>query len=344
MHKQVQIYFFVFILLVVAGASVTLLLPYLQALLLAAAFAVIFNPIYKWQLRVLNGSKGLAAFITMIIAVSAVLIPVMIVGFFIFTDALQMVKSLRTIGSPDDILINLLHQVMPNLAGDLVDYARQVSSEIANQLAGFLGGLVKASVSSALGLLAFFYFLKDGEQFTNLLVRLSPLEDKHDRKILDRLQIAIMSVVQGTVIIAIVQGILAGFGLLIFGVPSPTVWGSVAAIAAMVPTVGTALVMGPAVLYLVIIGQSFKALGLAIWAVAIVGSIDNVLKPYLIGRGVNLHPLLILLSVLGGLQWFGPIGFLLGPLILSLLFALFDLYPVIVEGHAEKISTRKKTA
>ena len=341
MHQQIQTYFFLFILLSVGTLAFFMFAPYLQALVLAAAFAVIFGPVYRFQLRMLQGYTGLAAFLTTIIAISAVLVPLIIIGVLIFTDASAMIRSLSATGTADDLMIRLLQQYAPTLVDGIAGYAKQVSSVVASQFGSLLGGILQASISSVIGIIAFFYFLKDGDKFAKALVHISPLEDKYDRIIMSRLEVAVTSVAQGTVIIALVQGVVAGIGLAIFGIPSAALWGSVAAITAMVPTVGTAVVMGPAVLYLLIIDEGARALGLAIWAFVAVGLLDNFLSPYLIGKGVKLHPYLILLSVLGGLQLFGPIGFLLGPLVLSLLFALFDLYPLVVEGHSA-ISTAKK--
>ena len=175
-------------------------------------------------------------------------------------------------------------------------------------------------------LISLFYFLRDGKSFTQYLKILSPLSDRQDEKILSRLFVAVNSVIKGALSIALIQGFLTGIGFWIFGVPNPVLWGSTAAIAALVPNIGTALVLVPAIGFLYLNGEVAQAIGLGIWSITAVGLIDNILGPYLINRGVKIHPLLILLSVIGGLGLFGPVGFLLGPLIISLLFALIDIH------------------
>ena len=120
-------------------------------------------------------------------------------------------------------------------------------------------------------------------------------------------------------------------GIWIFGIPNATLWGSIAAIAALIPSVGTSLVVLPGVLYLFLFGERFAALGLMIWGMTAVGLIDNILGPHLMKRGIAIHPFFILLSVLGGLGLFGPVGFLIGPLILALLFALLDIYAKVIK-------------
>jgi predicted PurR-regulated permease PerM len=115
---------------------------------------------------------------------------------------------------------------------------------------------------------------------------------------------------------------------MIFGIPNPALWGSFAVVSAFIPGLGTSLVVVPGILYLFFTGAHLHALGLLIWGVLAVGLIDNYLGPILINRGVNVHPFLIFLSIMGGLVFFGPIGFIAGPLMVALLFALLEIYKV----------------
>ena len=155
------------------------------------------------------------------------------------------------------------------------------------------------------------------------------MRDIHDETIFNKLALAINSVVRGNLAVAIIQGILTAVGFTIFGVPNAVLWGSVAAITALIPGIGTALVIFPAIIFLFISGEALSAFGLLLWGVMAVGLIDNFLGPKLASRGMRLHPFLILLSIFGGIGFFGPIGFLLGPIILSLLFALLEIYSLI---------------
>jgi len=131
--------------------------------------------------------------------------------------------------------------------------------------------------------------------------------------------------------IAIIQGLLSGAGFFIFGVPNPALWGIIAAICALVPGFGTSLVLVPAIIYLFFAGTGAAAIGLALWGALLVGLVDNFLSPILMQRGINIHPLFILFSIIGGLAFFGPSGFIMGPLFLSLLFTLFDIYHLFIQ-------------
>ena len=181
--------------------------------------------------------------------------------------------------------------------------------------------------------IAFYYFLKDGKELVKAIVSLSPLPDKNDYEILDKLEGAIVSVVRGSLVIAVIQGTLAWLGLLIFGVPNSVLLGSAAAITSLIPGAGTALIMVPSIIYLFLTGPIGNAAGLLVWQVIVVGLIDNMLSPMLIRRGMKVHPLFILLSVFGGLIFFGPIGFLLGPVVLSLLFAMIEIYKFLLASE-----------
>jgi predicted PurR-regulated permease PerM len=174
--------------------------------------------------------------------------------------------------------------------------------------------------------LTIFYFLKDGEGWRETLLRLSPLSSSADEKILAKLSQTINGVLKGYLLIAFIQGTLMGIGLTIFRVPNSAIWAVVAGIAATIPPLGTAVVSVPAVIFLFATGHTGLAIGFLIWAVLIVGAGDNFLNPYIVGHKIDVPPFLILFSVLGGISLLGPVGILIGPLTVSLLYTLVEIY------------------
>jgi predicted PurR-regulated permease PerM len=158
------------------------------------------------------------------------------------------------------------------------------------------------------------------------LVSLSPLTDKDNALIVSRLKSAISATVRSTLVIGLAQGALTGVGFRIFGVPNPILWGSIATLTALVPGVGTALVITPAIIFLFFTGSIFGGIGLLVWGVVVNGFVDNFWRPKLIGDDTQLHPLVVLLAVLGGLALFGPLGFVLGPLAVNICLALAAIY------------------
>lgn len=171
-----------------------------------------------------------------------------------------------------------------------------------------------------------FFFLREREKIAKEAVALSPFRDAVDRTIAIRLVDTVRGVIFGSLIVATVQGIVATIGLAVFDVPSPFIWGALVIIAAQIPMVGTAAVMVPAVLYLLATGHPAAALGLFVWSAIAVGLIDNILGPYIVGGRTQMHALLILISILGGIEAFGPVGFILGPTILAALLVILELY------------------
>ena len=180
---------------------------------------------------------------------------------------------------------------------------------------GYAGQIFSSISSLLLSLFIFFialyYLLRDGKRVRQMLIELSPLNDREDEGVFDRLELAVNSVIKGNLVIALVQGVLTTIGFMLFGVPNAILWGTVAAVAALIPGIGTGLVFIPAVAFLFFTGANVPAFGLFIWGALGVGLIDNFLGPKLVGSGMKLHPLLVLLSVLGGLMYFGPAGIFL---------------------------------
>lgn len=313
--------------------------PFLSPLLLAIVFAVVFQPFYEKLLSYLGNKQSLTAFFTAIIIIACIFIPVSILGKQIFNEAKELYISIVEGNSKVsyDNAVNIFAETIE----DFVPGVNNLSDDISNTIDSYLkDGLewITSSIGSAFGsitvllidlfvfFIALYYFLRDGRQFKRALIELSPFTDTDDEGVFKKLQLAVNSVIKGNLTIAVLQGFLTAIGFAIFGVPNSVLWGTVAAMAALIPGIGTALVIFPGVLFLFITDNTFAGLGLIVWGVLAVGAVDNLLGPKLIGRGLHLHPLLVLLAVLGGISFFGPIGILMGPLTLSLLFAFLSIY------------------
>ena len=320
--------------------------PFLNTIALAAIFAVVLHPLYVRICTYLGNNSSLAAFAALIVGCLLVIIPVGIVGTLVVNEATSAYSSLvsgasRT--SAEQVATSVGAWLEPSVPGASM-YAHAISAELNTYVTQSLQWLVARTgdaFASILGLLlrlliflmALYYFLKEGSALEKLLITKSPLLDADASLIFKRLSRTVSSVVKGSLAIACIQGILAGIGFLIFGVPNAALWGISTAVAALIPGVGTSLVLVPAVIYLFAIGSVAPAVGLLLWGALLVGLIDNFLAPRLMGKGAQLHPLVILLSVLGGIVLYGPVGIFLGPLTISFLFAVYTVYTKqVVEG------------
>ncbi len=336
--RRVELGFFFVLATIAALLTFFILQPYLSALFLAVVFTIVAKPFYQRLLRISGERSALSAVLTVLGLILIIVIPLSVFGFFIFKDAQDLYQGISNDGLDHGFiqmgvlrLQTFVEQFLPGFSFDLISYLKQGFELIIHNLGALFGRVFIAVLNLFLMLLGVFYFLKDGKKFREHLILLSPLSDTYDKNILERFEVAVNSVVRGALSVAIIQGVLSGIGFALFGVPSPMLWGAVTAITALIPGVGTALVIAPAVLYLFFFGNTATAVGLLIWGAVAVGLVDNVLAPALMKRNLNIHPFLILLSVLGGLALFGPVGFLAGPVTLALLFALFDIFPLLLQ-------------
>ncbi|MBP9710916.1 MAG: AI-2E family transporter [Candidatus Pacebacteria bacterium] len=331
-----------FLLLLLLGAFVltfSIFKPFLGPLAMAAIFAVVLQPVYRRLLTAYRGRAALAAISSIFVFIVLVLVPISFVasqivaeasGLYVYFTAGDGIASLYGVGQQVSALIS---QFVPGvninlevLAANLDAYLTQGLEFIIGNLGGVLSGVSSFILSLFFFFIALYYLLKDGPALKKKIMELSPLRDVDEERVFGRLGLAVNSVVKGNLLIAAFQGVIATAGFTLFGLPNPVLWGTVAALSALVPAVGTSLVMVPAVLFLFATGTLTQAIGLGVWAVLAVGLIDNMLGPKLVGRGAQLHPLLILLSVLGGLALFGATGIFLGPLSVALLFALLTIH------------------
>jgi predicted PurR-regulated permease PerM len=331
-NKLVEQIFFYSIFALAAYFVWKLFSPFLSAIALSVIIVTICYPLYLRVLERFPAKNGtIASLITLCIIILCVVVPLTILGSLILREAVSVyslfnsessVSFMRTVESLETSIQNFV----PNFSIDVAGTVQQTARFFVDHLLTFFAGTASTIFLFFVTLIASFYFFRDGKQFTQFLIRLSPLNDVADSQILHKLAISVRSVALGTVSIAMLQGVLTSIGFSLFDFNRAILWGCVAAIGALIPGVGTAIVFIPAVIYLLATGAGIPALFLGLWGAIAVGLIDNVVGPYVMSRGNNLHPFLLLLSVLGGIVSFGPIGFILGPVILSFFVVLFEIY------------------
>ncbi len=325
--KTLERYFFFSLLLITIVFSFLIFRPFLTVLAVGASFAIVLYPLFL-LFKKRNFPNWLSAFITLIFFLVLLCGPLVGIGFLLFTETQGIYTSLTEGGNAKTVVETLntnLNNLLPfeiNIVDRIYDLARMLSSNLAK----IFSSTVYTVFAFFLTFISIFYFLKDGEKWKKLIMNISPLSEKDNKKILQKLISTINGVVKGYLLIAIIQGTLMGVGLSIFGVPNSILWGVIAAIGALIPTLGTGIVAIPIIIYLITEGQVPQAIGFSIWAVVLVGTIDNLLSPSLIGNKINIHPLLILFSILGALSLLGPVGILIGPITISFLYALVSIY------------------
>lgn len=325
-------YFLFALLAIVIAVTLLIFYPFMSVIVISGAFAVVLEPVYIWiKNHITRKISSLAAIITILLFLAVLCIPLFFVGTVIFNQAQDAYQSLASGNINTNILVQKIdtsiNNLMPNgFVFDTKSKMSELGVFLSNNIASFFTATFNSIFAFILMLLAIFYLLKDGKEWKRNIVSLSPLSQENSNEIFSKLKSAINRILRGSFLIAIIQGILAGIGFKIFGIPSPALWGVVAGIASFVPTLGTSLVSVPAMIYLLALGLPIHALGLLIWSLFLIGLVDNFLSPYFISKNTEIPSLFILFSIIGGITLMGPVGGLIGPLVLSLLYSLVSIY------------------
>jgi predicted PurR-regulated permease PerM len=338
-YTKPETYFFLVILVLVGILSFLVFMPFLSTLILAATFAAVIYPAHKKILEVVKGRNGIASLVTLVGLFFLIIIPLYLIAAQVFNEATSAYYHIAsenstvtfTLDALQDNFNSKIERIFPGVTIDLRNYVTAASGWLLQNIGNFFSGTISIGLRLALGIFALFYFIKDGRKFIQMFQDHSPIPREHTDILITKLRLSVRSIIGGSITVAICQGVVSGIGYAIFGIPNPALWGMLTGVSALIPGVGTSLIVVPAVLYAFFMGELWQGVGLAIWGLIAVGFLDNFLSPKLIGNGLRIHPLIILFSIIGGLTFFGPEGFILGPLTISLFLALFSIYKMIVK-------------
>ena len=330
----------------VAASLLVLLLfrilePFTGAILWSLLLAVLLHPVQKALSRALGGRTALAALLLTLAGVVLILVPAGGLAVVFARQARDLVARLQEVADryhvarPSDLLdvpilaraLEWVESVTPFSGEQVQTWAVEGGKTLLAVLVGASGsifaGALGALVSAILTLFLLFFFLRDGEEMARRLIALIPLPEDRKEMLSDHLSSVTRAVAFGALLTALVQGALVGIAFAIVRLPSPVVFAVLAAVAALLPLVGTSLVWLPAAGALVFQGRVGAAIFLAIWGIAVVSSVDNFLRPLVISGRAQISTLPVFLGLLGGIGAFGPIGIVLGPVVVALALALF---------------------
>jgi predicted PurR-regulated permease PerM len=313
-----------------------MLLPFLNVLLWALVLVVVFQPAHR-RVVIRLGNPGWAAAVSTLLVVVTILGPVSMITVAVVDEVRDTAARLES--NPVQLFSFESPLLGPALrwVDQYVDVERfqsptfvrehleQWTGAIANSTIGVVGSAVGVVVQMFLVVFTMFYLFRDGAALRRALDDMLPLEHSQTRDVLARTREVIGATVYGVLVISLIQGVLGAFIFWVLGLPSPLLWGVVMFFLSMIPMAGAFLVWAPAALFLAVTGAWTKALILVAWGVLVVGSIDNVLSPKLVGQRTRLHELLIFFSVLGGLEVFGVLGLVLGPVVVAITLALVEM-------------------
>jgi predicted PurR-regulated permease PerM len=325
-------------------AGVSLLLfyvfePFIQLLALGAVFAVLLQHPFEWLSRRLYGWKTPAATLVVLLVLVFFIVPILLLGIEIFREAQGLYANIQGngaqyLGGLQALVQDPIQRVMPGFTFDINTYVSNAFAFISSNLASLVYQSFFVVFETVLMLLAFFFFLRDGETTLEHIKGMSPFGEKITESILENLRQTVQSVVKGTILIALMRWVFVGVGFFIFGIPNAIFWGSIGGVVGAIPGVGTLVVFLPAIVYLFLKGSVLSAIGLSVFTVIALVLLDNVLTPYFFQKGLAAPQIFVLFSILGGILFFGPLGFIFGPLVLSVFLSVFTIYskPIIHSG------------
>jgi len=330
------------LLLIVTVLFGVVLWPLFGAVSWAVFIAIVFAPLQERSAQVCRGRRGWAAFGTLVVIVVSVLLPMALLAASITQEATAYYAQFKS----GEIQLSEYFQrgvdALPAWArsglerfglADLAEVQRKLvealgrSSQAITTRAFTIGqNTLEFVVNLFVMLYVLFFLLRDGKALAAQAGRALPLEPRYTHKLLKQFAVVVRATVKGNVVVALVQGTLGGLAFWALGLSGALLWGALMALLSLLPAVGAALVWGPVAVYLLSTGELWQAVALAAWGVVVIGLVDNVLRPILVGKETRLPDYLVLIATLGGLAAFGLNGFVIGPVIAALFLATWEIF------------------
>jgi predicted PurR-regulated permease PerM len=331
--------FFVALLLVVTLAFFWLIRGFLQPIFWAVALGIVVYPLHARLEQRLRRGKPLAAGISVVVVVIVVILPLIGLGAAVAQEGAALYERLQGDGHGIENIFGQVQQRMPQaiafverlgidttrLEEQIQNVAVTASRAIAERALSIGSGTLRGTIFFFLMLYLLFFFLRDGPRILDAIIRALPLGDQRERHLLGRFAEVSRATIKGTLVVGIVQGTIGGIAFAVLGINAPVLWGTVMALLSILPAVGTALVWLPAAIFLMLTGHILAGIALVLIGVFVIGLVDNLLRPVLVGRDTQLPDYVILLSTLGGLAGFGLAGIVIGPTIAAFFLSVWDM-------------------
>ncbi len=340
---------FILLVLAVSLAFALTIWPFFGAILWGTALAILFAPLHRRLLRRLRRGN-LAAIVTLLIIVIIVVIPVTLIIGLLVQEASGLYSRIQSGELDLGRYVQQVLDVLPAWVTQLVERIWPSDRDVPERLSGILTGTTQFIAARALSLgqqtlalmlgifvmlYLLFFLLRDGDALARRIEEAVPLRTELREGLMTRFSTVIRATIKGTLVVALVQGVLGGLALWVLGVRAPALWGALMALLALLPAVGPPLVWVPIAIWFLATGSLGKGIGLAIYGMVVIGLVDNLLRPMLVGRDTRIPDYVILVSTLGGLAVFGLNGFIVGPVIAALFITVWEMFRVTRSGPAE---------
>jgi len=327
------------VLVVISVVFLFMIRRFLEVILLAAIAAGMTQGIRARLLRLFRGRRRLAAFCTVGILLLVIIVPLLLVLGMVANQGLQISRVAgpwiqEQVQNPDRIYqrfrslpgFEYLERYRDEILTRLGAVAGKTGAFIVNGLSAITSGTASFLLYFLLFLYTFYFFLLDGRAILDKILYYLPMRREDKNRLVEKFVSVTRAILKGTLVISLIQGTAAGAALAIAGISGSVFWGAIMVVLSIIPGVGTAIVWLPAAIYLLAVGRVVPGILVIAFCALVVGSVDNILRPRLVGKDVKMHDLLILFSTLGGIFLFGPAGFIVGPIIAALFVTVWDIY------------------
>ena len=332
-----------YLLLILTGLAIyicfLMAMPFLPAMVWALALTVLFTPLQIW-LETKIKHPTLAAIAAVLIISSIVIVPALFVGQQLALQAVSGAQLIETKVESGEWrhLLNSHPRLAPIVELveqhiNLPDTVKSFTVWVRNSAGAVIKGSLYQIIGFVITIYLLFFFLRDREVITQTLCNLLPLTASQATDLVKLIADTIHATVYGVLAVALVQGTLGGLMFWWLGLPAPLLWGLMMSFLAVIPMLGTSIIWLPAALYLALQGHWQQSIILVLWGMLVVGTIDNLLRPMLVGSRLNLHTLLAFLSVVGGIILFGSSGLILGPVVLAITLFLISIWAGKIINH-----------
>ena len=348
---KMNVYFLIGLIILTGFAVFKMFLPFLATILTAFIFWQLFDSSYKWLVKKTKHLK-LSSLISCILVILIIVIPLFVIGSIAANEALGVYKNLsqdsNNIAGIEINIKNFVYGFADDFGIDKVKVDRSFADidlgEAAKKAAGITANILQQAYQQIsqfiflvfIMLFVLYYLFLDGEKLIQYIFKLSPLGQKEESIIWTKFLSMTRATMKGTLIIAVIQGILGGLSFWVLGIGSPAFWGVVMGIFSVLPLVGPVTIWVPASIWLFVSGAWVSGLILLLIGSLVIGSVDNFLRPKLIGNDTALHPILILIGTFGGIIEFGIMGFIIGPLLITIFVALLEIFEKTFHKELEK--------
>lgn len=347
-HLELQNKTFLFLLIAVSIAFGWILWPFYGAVFWALVFSILFAPIYRGLLSKLNGRRNLAAIATLLLCMFIVILPVSLITASLIQDGAVIYEKIRSreidFGTYFQQVISALPQWLVNLMerfgiADILDLEDTLSNSvvqgsqtIAKQALSIGQNTFEFLISLGIMLYLLFFLLRDGLHLAGRIKQAIPLSEEHKRHLFAKFTVVIRATVKGNIVVAATQGTLGGLIFLFLGIQGPLLWGVIMAFLSLLPAIGAGLIWAPVAIYFLLTGAVWQGVTLIAFGVLVIGLVDNVLRPLLVGKDTKMPDYVVLISTLGGMALFGLNGFVIGPVIAAMFIVAWDLFASVKDS------------